>query len=52
MKKLTMEEKINIYFSRYRTGGSFTVKEYLEVMKEARQNSALKAKIEEIRRLL
>ena len=48
MKKLTIEEKVNIYFSRYRTGGSFTVKEYLEVMDEARTNSALRNRINEI----
>lgn len=50
MRKLTIEEKANIYFSRYRTGGSFAAKEYLEVMDEVRTNSALKVKIEEIRK--
>ncbi len=51
MRKLTIEEKVNICFSRYKTGGSFTVKEYLEVMDEAREAGSLRAKIEEIRKM-
>jgi len=52
MKKLTIEEKVNIYFGRYRTGGSCTAKEYLAIMDEARNNSPLKSKIEEIRKFM
>ena len=48
--KLSLDEKVNIYFGRYRTGGFFTVKEYLEVVDEARTNNALRSKINEIRK--
>ena len=36
MKKLSLEEKINIYFSRYKTNGFFTVKQYLKIRQEER----------------
>jgi len=50
MRDLTIKEKIHIYFSGYRTGGSCTVKEYLAIMDEAREGGSLKAKIDEIRK--
>jgi len=50
MRKLTMDEKILIYFSRYKTGGSFTAKEYLNVMEEYRQCGALNSRIQEIKK--
>ena len=49
--KLTIEEKVNIYFSRYKTGSSFTVKEYLEVIGESKETGFLMAKIEEIKKI-
>jgi len=48
--KLTLNEKIDIYFSRYKTGGSFSAKQYLKVREEARKGGALADKIREIRK--
>ena len=34
--ELTLDEKKNIYFSRYRTGGFFSLEEYLNIRQEER----------------
>jgi len=46
MRDLTIKEKIHIYFSGYRTGGSCTVQEYLTIADEVRKNLKFKNEIE------
>jgi len=49
MKKITLQEKLSLYFDRYSTHSKYTPKQYLEVMDEARKDGELSREIRKLR---
>lgn len=49
MKKITLQEKLCLYFGRYSTHSKYTPKQYLKVMDEARKDGELSREIRKLR---